>query len=84
MLIWRACKDIIPTLINLKKRKIIEDSAYPICFRMPKTVCHILWECESAKDLWGQGCKKIQKLHMTSDSFLDIWLKLTNSCANAC
>lgn len=39
-----------------------------------ESVGHILWGCESEKDVWCQGSRKIQKMHQSSESFMDIWL----------
>ena len=33
---WRACNEILPTRLNLSKRKIITDVMCPICLRFPK------------------------------------------------
>lgn len=35
---------------------------------------HILWECELAKDVWGQGSRKIQYMYQSSDFFMETWL----------
>ena len=44
---WRVCHGILPTWVNLAKRRIICDCerACPICTQFPETELHILWEC---------------------------------------
>ena len=39
---WRACNEILPTKLNLSKRRIIEDAMCPICLRFPELVVHAL------------------------------------------
>ena len=58
---WKACNDILPTKLNLSKRKIIEDAMCPICMRFPKLAIHALWECEAAKDVRAGSLKILQK-----------------------
>lgn len=59
--------------------ELVDNDTYPLCHRFAETSGHILWGCISAQDVWGQGCKKIQKLSVVSDSFLDIWSTLTSN-----
>ena len=49
---WRACNEILPTKLNLSKRRIIDDAMCPICMRFSESAIHALWECEAAKDVW--------------------------------
>lgn len=37
MFTWRACSEALPTLANLKRRKVVEDSSCPICRMEPET-----------------------------------------------
>ena len=48
---WRACNEILPTRLNLSKRKIIADAMCPICLRFPKSVVDALWDCGAARDV---------------------------------
>ena len=58
---WRACNDILPTKLNLLKRKIIEDALCLICMRFPESTIHALWECEVALVVWAGSLKILQK-----------------------
>ena len=49
---WRACNDILPTKLNLTKRRIIDDFVCPICMRFPESATHVSWECDVAQDVW--------------------------------
>ena len=42
---WRTCQDILPTRVNLVKRKIITDNTCECYKRAPETGIHVLWEC---------------------------------------
>ena len=58
---WRACNEILPTKLNLSKRRIIDDAMCPICMRFSESAIHALWECEAAKDVWFGSLKILQK-----------------------
>lgn len=60
--IWRACHESFPTCLNLQKRKLRVDSLSPICRLHDESIAHILWDCESAKDVRSQCHKLIQKI----------------------
>ena len=58
---WRACNEILPTKLNLSKRRVIEDATCPICLRFPESVVHALWECDATRDVWACSLKILQK-----------------------
>ena len=67
---WRACNEILPTKMNLAKRRIIEEAACPICTRFVETAVHLLWECDAARDVWAGSLKSLQKgVHGMIDMF---------------
>jgi hypothetical protein len=43
---WRECNNVLPTKVNLMKRKIVEDPLCPICGLEGETTGHILWGCQ--------------------------------------
>ncbi|XP_042983190.1 uncharacterized protein LOC122312604 [Carya illinoinensis] len=71
--VWRACNGALPTLANLKRRKIVEESSCFICTQATETSSHALWSCVVAQDVWKQSCRKVQKMSCHSDLFFDIW-----------
>ncbi|XP_042956302.1 uncharacterized protein LOC122292147 [Carya illinoinensis] len=79
MFTWKACQDALPTLANLYKRKIVENMDCPICKLAPETGVHVLWNCETAKGVWGQGCIKIQKMAGNRTSFSEIWSQMVKN-----
>jgi hypothetical protein len=58
---WKACQNILPTKDNLVKRKIIQDPLCLICGLESKTSFHILWDCPSARDVWGVSLRVFLK-----------------------
>ncbi|XP_042964700.1 uncharacterized protein LOC122298922 [Carya illinoinensis] len=69
--LWRACLNALPTRDNLKKRKVTEDSACPICLHPTETIEHTLWDCPSARDVWALSNRKFQKASTPSPSFAE-------------
>ncbi|XP_059451001.1 uncharacterized protein LOC132181785 [Corylus avellana] len=67
---WRACHEILPTRDNLWRRKVIDDPRCPICESKEESTFHILWQCQSAKDVWGVGNLKFQKSVFVGPSFI--------------
>ncbi|XP_042939585.1 uncharacterized protein LOC122274630 [Carya illinoinensis] len=74
--VWRACKEALPTLANLKIRKVVEESLCPICNLEPETSGHALWGCVAARDVWNQRSVKTQKMSFQHDLILKVWSKL--------
>jgi hypothetical protein len=63
--LWRACNNILPTKDNLFRRKISDDPQCPLCGGDTETLGHILWSCGTARDVWLENRKPLQKC--TSD-----------------
>lgn len=59
-------------MTNLFHKKIVDNDVCPICQRFLESTGYILWDCASARNVWSQSCKKIQKLSISYDYFLDI------------
>ncbi|XP_041004109.1 uncharacterized protein LOC121249464 [Juglans microcarpa x Juglans regia] len=73
MFIWRAYSEALPTLANLRRRKIVEDNSCFICKQVPETSGYALWGCAAAQDVWNLGGKKMQKMTFHSEMVFDIW-----------
>ena len=58
---WRACADILPTRVNLVRRRVLTDDKCPICLRELENIIHVLWECAVVQDIWAGSCQKLQK-----------------------
>ncbi|XP_075640505.1 uncharacterized protein LOC142612276 [Castanea sativa] len=58
---WRACQDILPTRVNLARRKIIFETGCQFCIREPESIIHAVWEYGVAQDVWVGCAIKVQK-----------------------
>ncbi|XP_041011437.1 uncharacterized protein LOC121255225 [Juglans microcarpa x Juglans regia] len=68
---WRACRDISPTLNNLRKKKVEVEDRCCFCKAVPEDVRHALVSFPSFRDLWKNYVPVMQQL--TSDmDFLDV------------
>ncbi|KAF5471964.1 hypothetical protein F2P56_008721 [Juglans regia] len=69
---------------NLFKRKIVAHPKCPICELEEETVAHALWDCESARDVWSQCTKSIQKRHFSHMDFLEIFEAIAKGMSFEC
>ena len=51
-LVWRACRNSLPTKMNLVRRKIITDSTCDLCQTSQEDVQHALYLCPKLTELW--------------------------------
>ncbi|XP_042939551.1 uncharacterized protein LOC122274591 [Carya illinoinensis] len=79
----KACSEALPTCANLTRRKILEDSLCPICKREPETSGRALWGCSAARDVWSQGCIKVQKMSHHNNLFFNVWILLVQQLDQA-
>ena len=52
--LWRVCKNAIPTLNNLKRRCVVEDSKCSFCAQHDEDVIHALWFCPALAQVWNE------------------------------
>lgn len=67
--LWKACQNALPTRENLKWRHIVSESHWPLCGLYDETVGHILWHCQSARDVWIEGPKALHKCTSNDSNF---------------
>lgn len=58
---WCACQEILPSRVNLARRKIITDNTCECCKRVPEIGIHLLWECGAAQDVWARSKVRLYK-----------------------
>lgn len=46
---WRLAKDILPTMVNLRKKGISLDVSCPFCHLYPENSLHIFMQCDFSK-----------------------------------
>ena len=54
---WRACRDVIPTKVNLVRRKVLQDDQCEECHLEAENSNHLFWTCKRARELWE--CSKL-------------------------
>ncbi|GLT91733.1 hypothetical protein SLE2022_096060 [Rubroshorea leprosula] len=52
LMIWSACKGILPSKDNLCRRQIPVDNFCPICKLEGETTLHVVKECDVARAVW--------------------------------
>lgn len=50
--VWQACKDSIPTKVNLRWRSIAILPRCELCSKEDETVVHALWSCRELNAVW--------------------------------
>ena len=70
--LWRACSNILPTRDNLHGRKLQVEPRCAIYHQPRETVCHTLWECPLARNVWALVKGKIQKSVDHASDFLEL------------
>ncbi|KAL0011249.1 hypothetical protein SO802_006357 [Lithocarpus litseifolius] len=58
---WRACHEILPTVVNLTRRRVIHEDKCSLCTGEPETTIHALWDCAVAQDIWAGSIRTLQK-----------------------
>ena len=53
--VWRACKDSIPTKINLRRRSIAVSPLCDRCTIEEENRLHALWSCRELDQVWSDS-----------------------------
>ena len=80
MFIWRACHNSLPTKMNLYRRGVCDNTQCPICLQDAETIEHIVWECPSSNNVWGESTIKLQKCQKGGGDFQHIFLEVVKRC----
>jgi hypothetical protein len=78
--IWRACHNLLPTRVNLRRRGVCEEASCPICLHEEETIEHVIWECASASDVWSGSSIKMQKCRRSEGDFQQILSEVVKRC----
>uniref|UniRef100_A0A7N2MF44 Reverse transcriptase zinc-binding domain-containing protein n=1 Tax=Quercus lobata TaxID=97700 RepID=A0A7N2MF44_QUELO len=70
--LWRACSEILPTRANLARKRLPIDPRCDICRHEEETVCHVLWECPLATNVWALFKGKLQKCIAAAPDFYSL------------
>ncbi|KAL0003498.1 hypothetical protein SO802_017279 [Lithocarpus litseifolius] len=55
---WRACREILPTKANLKRRKVVDTDNCEECNNGLENLGHLFWSCQRARQIWQ--CTKLR------------------------
>lgn len=77
---WRACRNLLPTKDNLLHMKVISEPSSPVCGLETETAFYILWDCPSARDVWGASEKLFQKCSFTGSDFIQVAEGILTRC----
>jgi len=70
--LWKVGHNILPTMANLYKRRVVEEPLCPCCKLEEETITHALWTCPAARDVWGSGPRIFQKSSAWGSTFLSM------------
>lgn len=55
--------------MNLVQKKVVKNCSCPCCGAAEETICHTLWECLAAQDVWRGNSSCFQKCHWVGHDF---------------
>lgn len=61
---WRACKNGVPTKLQLWLRATVNDVMCPFSKSVPEDVCHALFDCLEIRHTWAQQVPKFSPFTM--------------------
>lgn len=51
--LWRALSGALAVKDRLRSRGIQVDPSFPVCVGAPETICHVLFNCQFAQEVWS-------------------------------
>ena len=48
--VWRACREALPTNVNLARRKVVLDNICDVCGLLAESTGCVLWDCAKAQE----------------------------------
>ena len=74
--LWRACSGCLPTRENLHKKRVRVDEKCEVCCHHFETICHVLWECPFARNIWSLFRGTLQKCSNETEDFFLLFIML--------
>ena len=71
-LVWRACRNSLPTKMNLVKQQVITDDRCDLCQSQQEDVHHALYLCPNLTELWQVVPLWNHSRLKQSDNFMDL------------
>lgn len=66
--LWRACRDILPMKVILKRRNVLSDDLCEECMLEAETSSHLFWSCLRAKRVWSCSVQQLHGVSMEKDN----------------
>ena len=75
-LVWRACRNSLPTKENLVRRTVIDNPIYDRCKEVPESSLHALWSCGELDVVWEDDSQWHCRRNLTFVDFKELlsWL----------
>ena len=70
---WRACKNILPTLSNLKKRGIVDNDLCEECKMGYESFGHVFWSYLCASGTWALTSIFCRQQHLFFNDFMELF-----------
>ncbi|KAK9985942.1 hypothetical protein SO802_030893 [Lithocarpus litseifolius] len=69
---WKACRNILATKENLRRRNIVDNGLCVCCGSHTETVGHLFWFCDHAKEIWTSSKLSTPFEVMPSWDFMEV------------
>lgn len=73
---WQVCHDILPTQMNLFKRKILNLPKCLICSQDDEAISHALWKCPAASDVQKEDNSSLKKVGSIVSRHSELWTNI--------
>lgn len=62
---------------------MVQESLCPVCKIEEESVCHVLWSCPAASDVWTEDYSPVQIWCICEKDFFKLWEEMTSKlCSN--
>ncbi|CAL2278874.1 unnamed protein product [Prunus armeniaca] len=82
MLLWRACMYILPTAVNLVKRRVLTSLVCARCGNYSEDAYHALWSCKSSKKFW-KCTHFFRRINLVGGTFADAFEAVASRLSKA-
>ncbi|GKV36829.1 hypothetical protein SLEP1_g44920 [Rubroshorea leprosula] len=77
LLAWSAYRDILPTMINLQRKRVVVDLECPMCHMDIETVNHCFMACPMARAMWLGSSLSLRVSELHVDNFAGFFEAMT-------
>ncbi|GLT59332.1 hypothetical protein SLA2020_321580 [Shorea laevis] len=77
LLVWSAYRDILPTMMNLQRKRVAVDLECPMCHMDIETVNHCFMACPVARAVWLGSPLSLRVSELHADNFAGFFEAMT-------